>query len=169
MAQQLGLPDRFCRDIFLAAQLHDTGKIGLPDSILLKPGRLTEEEIAVMRRHTVMGGEVLRDATSDLIVMAHDIALHHHERWDGAGYPHGLSGESIPLPARIVAVADVLDALRSKRPYKPAWTAEQAREEVVRLSGAAFDPACVQAMLQAWPVIDANHPNPAIPKEDHAA
>ena len=169
MAQALALPDRFCRDIFLAAQLHDTGKIGLPDSILLKPGRLTDDEIAVMRRHTLMGGEVLREGTSDLIVMAHDIALSHHERWDGAGYPHGLAGEAIPLAARIVSVADVLDALRSERPYKAAWTAAQAREEVVRLSGAAFDPACVDAMLQAWTAIDTNYPTPAIPKEDYAA
>ncbi|WP_037281099.1 HD domain-containing phosphohydrolase [Rubellimicrobium mesophilum] len=160
MAQALGLPDRFRRDIFLAAQLHDTGKIGLPDSILLKPGRLTEDEITVMRQHTVMGGEVLRGGTSDLIVMAHDIALHHHERWDGAGYPHGLAGDEIPLPARIVAVADVLDALRSERPYKPAWTADRAREEVMRLSGTAFDPACVQAMIRAWPAIQAHYSHP---------
>jgi putative two-component system response regulator len=169
MAQALGLPERFCRDIFLAAQLHDTGKIGLPDSILLKPSRLTEEETMLMRRHTVMGGEVLRNGTSDLILMAHAIALYHHERWDGAGYPHGLAGEEIPLPARIVAVADVLDALRSERPYKPAWSAAQACEEVVRLSGAAFDPACVQAMLRAWPEIDSSYSSLTTTEEDHVA
>jgi len=168
MARMLGLPERFCRDIFLAAQLHDTGKIGLPDSILLKPGPLTQDEIDVMRQHTIMGGEVLRDGTSDLIVMAHEIALHHHERWDGKGYPHGLAGAAIPLSARIVAVADVLDALRSERPYKPAWDADHAREEITHLSGKAVDPTCVQAMLRAWAEIEASYPHPEIVKEDHA-
>jgi len=169
LAESLGLPDRFSRDIFLAAQLHDTGKIGLPDSILLKPGRLTAEEIEAMRRHTVMGGEVLRDGTSDLVVMAHDIALYHHERWDGTGYPYGLAGETIPLPARIVAVADVLDALRSERPYKRAWDATRALEEITRLSGSAFDPRCVDAMLRAWPEIEANYSDPLTLTEDDAA
>lgn len=166
LARALGQPHAFCHNIFLAAQLHDTGKIGLPDSILLKPGRLTEDEIAVMRRHTLMGGEVLRGGTSDLVAMAHDIALHHHERWDGAGYPFGLAGEAIPLPARIVSVADVLDALCSERPYKPAWSTERALSEIQGLSGRAFDPGCVTALLRVWPEIHSNYTDPM---KEHAA
>nr|WP_245218501.1 HD domain-containing phosphohydrolase [Rubellimicrobium aerolatum] len=161
LAAELGLCPRSCANVFLAAQLHDIGKIGLPDSILLKPGRLSAEEVAVMRLHTVMGGEVLRDGTSDLIRIAHGIALHHHERWDGAGYPHGLAGDRIPLAARLVAVADVLDALRSERPYKPAWDAPAARAEIERLSGAAFDPGCVAALGRIWPAVCALYDAPA--------
>ncbi|TNC70890.1 HD domain-containing phosphohydrolase [Rubellimicrobium roseum] len=163
IAAELGWGPAACRNLFLAAQLHDAGKIGLPDSILLKPGRLSPEEIDVMRRHAVMGGEVLRDGTSDLIRLAHDVALYHHERWDGSGYPHGLAGERIPLSARIAAVADVLDALRSARPYKPAWDAAQARAEIERLAGIAFDPSCVAALLRIWPAAEALYseiPNP---------
>ncbi|WP_210527914.1 HD-GYP domain-containing protein [Rubellimicrobium arenae] len=169
VAGELGLPQQFCANIFLAAQLHDTGKIGLPDSILLKPGRLTDDEIQVMRLHTVMGGEVLRDGTSDLIRMAHDIALCHHERWDGRGYPHGRMQEDIPLSARIVSVADVLDALRTARPYKPAWDAEAARSEIEKLSGAAFDPACVAALMRIWPAVTALYPDTSLPKQENAA
>lgn len=154
IARELGQGPRFCQDIFLAARLHDTGKIGLPDSILLKPGRLTPEETEEMRRHTLMGGEVLRDGSSELVRMAHDIALRHHERWDGTGYPHGLRGETIPLAARIVSVADVLDALRTERPYKPAWSGAGARAELERLSGHAFDPRCVAALISVWAEVD---------------
>lgn len=155
IGMELGLDPATCANLELASQLHDAGKIGLPDSILLKPGRLTETEIIAMRRHTVMGGEILAKGRSELVRMAHDIALCHHERWDGGGYPHGTAGEAIPLTARIVSVADVLDALRSARPYKPAWEGAQARAEIQRLSGSAFDPACVAALLRVWSRADA--------------
>jgi putative two-component system response regulator len=150
LAQTLRQPPAFCHNLFLAAPLHDTGKLAVPDSILNKPGRLTAEEMDVMRRHTLVGGEILSEGTSDLVCMAQDIALCHHERWDGTGYPNGLAGEDIPLSARIVAVADVIDALCSERIYKPAWTAERARAEILRLSGSHFDPACVAALMSSW-------------------
>ena len=169
LATELGLPEQFCANLFLAAQLHDTGKIGLPDSILLKPGRLTEEEILVMRRHTLMGSEVLRDGTSELLRMAHDVALYHHERWDGRGYPHGLSGLSIPLSARIASVADVLDALLTPRPYKPAWNPARALAEIQGLSGSAFDPGCVDALIRIWPAMMTLYPELSIQNEDTAA
>jgi putative two-component system response regulator len=150
LAQTLKQPPAFCHNLFLAAPLHDTGKLAVPDSILNKPGRLTAEEMDVMRRHTLVGGEILSEGTSDLICMAQEIALCHHERWDGTGYPNGLEGEEIPLSARIVAVADVIDALCSERIYKPAWTPERARAEILRLSGSHFDPACVAALMTSW-------------------
>jgi putative two-component system response regulator len=150
LAQALHQPTTFCHNLFLAAPLHDTGKLAVPDAILNKPGRLTMAEMDVMRRHTVVGGEILSDGTSDLVCMAQDIALAHHERWDGTGYPHGLSREQIPLSARIVAVADVIDALCSERIYKPAWTPQRARAEILRLSGSHFDPACVGALIRSW-------------------
>jgi putative two-component system response regulator len=154
IAQRLNQPPAFCHNLFLAAPLHDTGKIAVPDSILNKPGRLTTEEIVVMRRHTLIGGEILSDGTSDLVCMAQDIALAHHERWDGTGYPHGLAREEIPLSARIVAVADVIDALCAERIYKPAWSPDRALAEIIRLSGSHFDPACVAALLASWDRIE---------------
>jgi putative two-component system response regulator len=154
IAQALNQPDDFCHNLFLAAPLHDTGKLAVPDSILNKPGRLTAEEMDVMKQHTVIGGEILDKGTSDLICMAQDIALGHHEKWDGTGYPHGLSGEAIPLSARIVAVADVADALCSERAYKLAWTPEEARAEIERQSGKHFDPTCVAALSVAWDRIE---------------
>lgn len=166
IAQALGLPGSYCASIYLAAQLHDTGKVGLPDSILLKPGALTPDEVAVMRRHTILGGEVLKDGSSDVVRMAHDIALSHHERWDGQGYPSGLAGAAIPLSARIVAVADVHDALRSERPYKHAWDGPRARAEIDRLSALAFDPDCVAAFGRVWGKVDALYVNPS---EERAA
>lgn len=150
IAQALNLPKKFCHNLFLAAPLHDTGKIAVPDAILNKLGQLTPDEMEVMRRHTVIGAEILSDGTSDLVCMAQEIALGHHERWDGTGYPQGLSGDAIPLSARIVAVADVIDALCSERTYKPAWPPHTARAEIERLSGSHFDPACVKALTLAW-------------------
>jgi putative two-component system response regulator len=166
IAQALHQPTGFCHNLFLAAPLHDTGKLAVPDSILNKPGRLTAEEMDVMRRHTLVGGEILSDGTSDLVCMAQDIALGHHERWDGTGYPHGIAREAIPLSARIVAVADVLDALCSERIYKPAWSPDRARAEVLRLSGSHFDPACVAALVASWdriaPVLSSIEPGEAV-------
>lgn len=150
IAAALNQPADFCHNLFLAAPLHDTGKLAVPDAILNKPGRLTEAEMEVMRCHTIIGAEILSDGTSDLVCMAQEIALGHHEHWDGAGYPHGLAGEAIPLSARIVAVADVIDALCSERTYKQGWPAAVARAEIERLSGSQFDPACVAAMMATW-------------------
>lgn len=130
-----------------AAPLHDVGKISLSDAILLKPGRLSPAEIELNRSHTTLGAELLSGGRFPLLKMAEIIALTHHERWDGKGYPRGLAGEEIPLPGRIVAVADVFDALVHERPYKRAWTAEEAMAEIAEQSGKQFDPAVVRALL----------------------
>jgi two-component system response regulator RpfG len=148
IADGLNLPDDEVRMIEVAAPLHDLGKIGIPDAILLKRGRLTEEEFAIMRTHPQIGYEILRDSPSRFIQLGASIALHHHERWDGGGYPHGLSAEGIPQAARIVALADVFDALLSERPYKSAWSHDEAVAYVRAHSGSFFDPACVSALLR---------------------
>jgi len=150
IAQALNQPAEFCHNLFLSAPLHDTGKLAVPDAILNKPGRLLPEEMDIMRRHAVIGAEILSDGTSDLVTMAQEIALGHHERWDGTGYPQGIARDAIPLSARIVAVADVIDALCSERPYKQAWPPEAARAEIERLAGSHFDPSCVAAFVTAW-------------------
>jgi two-component system response regulator RpfG len=134
-----------CDEIESAAPMHDIGKIGIPDVILLKPGRHTPEEQAIMRRHPLIGHEILADSPSRYLQMGAIIALGHHEQFDGNGYPQGLAGEAIPLPARIVAVADVFDALTSRRPYKPAWTFQEALNYLQSQSGKHFDPVCVRA------------------------
>lgn len=139
--------------IFNAAPMHDVGKIGIPDSILLKPGKLTPEEWEVMKQHTVIGADILGDDPSELIQLAREIALSHHERWDGSGYPYGLAGEDIPLSGRIVAIADVFDALVSDRPYKKAWTIEEAMHLIEKDSGTHFDPRLVQAFRQNIPEV----------------
>lgn len=128
-----------------ACPMHDLGKIGVSDLILLKPGKLTPEEFTVMQQHAAIGANILQGHDSTLLKTAHDIALSHHERWNGTGYPQGLSGEAIPLMARIAAVADVFDALTMVRPYKKAWLPEAARHEIAAQSGAHFDPAVVSA------------------------
>jgi putative two-component system response regulator len=130
-----------------AAPLHDVGKIGIPDAILLKPGKLTPEEFAVMKRHTTIGATVLSGGDSELIRLAEQIARCHHERWDGAGYPAGLRGQDIPMPARIVAVADFFDALSHDRPYRKAWPRERVIEEITRGIGTHFDPEVAGALL----------------------
>ena len=131
-----------------ASRLHDVGKVGIPDSILRKPGRLTDEEFAVMRRHTRIGDTVL--ARSPSLAVARIVAKSHHEHWDGSGYPEGLAGDAIPLAARIVAVADVFDALVSTRPYKDSWTAEKAAVEIEASMGTHFDPKVVQTFLSLY-------------------
>jgi putative two-component system response regulator len=143
----MGLSKQFCRTLYLASPLHDAGKIGIMDAILHKPAKLTAEERAVIQTHTAIGADILSDGQSDLIKMAHEIALYHHEKWDGSGYGHGLSGEDIPLSARIVAIADVFDALCTERSYKPAWDFDDARNEILRQSGHHFDPSCVDAFV----------------------
>lgn len=136
--------------IFRAARLHDVGKIGVSDSILLKAGKLTDEEFDLIKTHTTMGGRILANGQTKLLNLAEAIALSHHERWDGRGYPAGLSANAIPLAARIVSVADVLDALIHERPYKQAWSLQAALEEVERGAGSQFDPAVVKVCLKLF-------------------
>ncbi|WP_027580046.1 HD domain-containing phosphohydrolase [Bradyrhizobium sp. Ai1a-2] len=150
IAEQLGLPPRLCRDIYLAAPLHDVGKVAIPDSILLKPGRLNAEEIAIIRTHAVIGGRILADSHCELIQLGAEIAAAHHERWDGGGYPNGLKGADIPVAARVVAVADVFDALTMKRPYKDPMPLADARRYLEDNKAHQFDPACVDAFLSRW-------------------
>ena len=150
IAEQLGLSPRLCRDIYLAAPLHDVGKVAIPDRILLKPGRLNDDEMAIIRTHATIGGRILADSHCELIQLGAAIAIAHHERWDGKGYPRGLKGDDIPVAARVVAVADVFDALTTKRPYKEAMPLAAARELLEAKRGHEFDPACVDAFLSRW-------------------
>ncbi|GAB4397146.1 MAG: response regulator [Rhodoferax sp.] len=133
-----------------AAPMHDIGKVGIADHILLKPGRLTPDEFEIMKQHARYGYEILQGSTSVVLRAGADIALSHHEKFDGSGYPQGLRGEDIPLFGRIVAVADVFDALTSERPYKKAWSLERAREQIQAGSGTHFDPACVTQFFHHW-------------------
>ncbi|MBF0163793.1 MAG: response regulator [Magnetococcales bacterium] len=136
-----------------ASPMHDVGKIGIPDRILLKPGKLTVDEFTVMKTHTLLGGQLLDEEPSLLLRTAHTIALSHHERWDGNGYPNGLKEEEIPLMGRICTLADVFDALTSKRPYKQPWSVENAVAEIKRCSGTAFDPTLVRLFCEILPEI----------------
>jgi putative two-component system response regulator len=145
VAEALGLSRTFVNRIRMAAQLHDVGKIGIPDSILLSAERLSRADFEVMKTHCVIGADLLASPDVPILAMAAEIAMSHHERWDGNGYPHGLEGEDVPLTGRIVAVADTFDALTHARPYKAAWSTEEALAEVRRLSGVAFDPEVVSA------------------------
>jgi HD-GYP domain-containing protein (c-di-GMP phosphodiesterase class II) len=130
--------------------MHDIGKVGILDKILLKPGRLDVDEFEVMKEHAMYGWELLRGSTSKVLMAGAEIAKGHHEKFDGSGYPQGLKGEAIPIFSRIVAVADVFDALTSERPYKKAWELEDAVDFLVHGSGTHFDPRCVKAFLNAW-------------------
>lgn len=149
IARILGMPAADVELIWRAASLHDIGKIGVPDAILLKPGKLTDEEWTLIRTHPQMGQGILSGSNSLVLKLGEEISLAHHERWDGTGYPRGLKGEEIPLAARIVSIVDVFDALTNERPYKKAWTWEQAAEEIKRCSGTHFDPKIVDAFLVA--------------------
>lgn len=153
IAQQLGQDPDYCRLIRIASPMHDIGKIGVSDTILLKPGKLTDDEFSLMQRHVEIGVKILDDSDSPLLNMAREIALTHHEKYNGKGYPHGLAGEAIPLSGRIVAIADVFDALTSERPYKKAWTIDDAVALIEREKGAHFDPNIVEAFLQVLPKI----------------
>ena len=153
IAQHLGCSPEHCNALLLAAPLHDIGKIGVPDRILNKPGALEPDEMALMRRHAAYGAAVLRGSGSPALAMARAIALCHHERFDGGGYPQGLAGEAIPLDARIVAVADVFDALTTRRPYKAAWDTTDAVSFIRAQAGSHFDPAVVRAFDAALPMI----------------
>jgi putative two-component system response regulator len=145
LARKLGLDGQTTRLVELAAPLHDIGKIGVPDAVLRKSGELDRDERAIMRRHTLIGARMLASSDSPVLKLAEEIALRHHERWDGAGYPEGLSSYQIPLAARIVAVADVFDALCCSRPYKPPWSIDKAVAEVAAGAGGQFDPDVVRA------------------------
>jgi len=147
LAEVLGLPEREVELIRSAAALHDLGKIGISDRIFLKPGKLTPDEFEIMKSHTLIASKILGGSPSPLLQMAEIIALTHHEKWDGTGYPHGLQGDEIPLAGRVVAVADVFDALTHARPYKHAWNIDAAVEEIKRLSGTSFDPKVVDAFI----------------------
>lgn len=146
------MPPRFPEIIYQSSPLHDIGKVGIPDYVLLKPGSLNDEEWAIMKKHTILGAETLQATLNmypgaDFLRLARDIAWAHHERWDGSGYPRGLRGEEIPLAARIVTVADVYDALTMKRVYKSAYSHSVARGIIIEGSGKHFDPQVVQAFL----------------------
>lgn len=148
IAQELGLAESECEDIEYAAPMHDIGKIGIPDHILLKPGKLDADEWQIMKQHTVIGHNILNNSQSRYIQLGAVIALNHHEKFDGSGYPSGLKGREIPLVARIVAVADVFDALVTERPYKSAWSTEDALSLIKQQSGKHFDPQCVDAFFE---------------------
>lgn len=153
LAKAMGFPDQVADELLHAAPMHDVGKIGIPDAILTKPGKLSDDEWVVMKQHTVIGAEILGQHPSGLLNLAATIARSHHERWDGTGYPDGLKGEDIPVAARIVAVADVFDALTSERPYKHAWSVEDALDLIRQQSGKHFDPTVVDVFIQNLPEI----------------
>lgn len=149
LAERMGMDKEFCELIFYASPMHDIGKIGIPDSILLKAGRFLYDEMEIMKSHTTIGAQILANNSSPYLKMGYDIALSHHERWDGSGYPNGIKGEDIPLPARIMQLADVYDALRSKRPYKSAFDHEKTMNIILKGDGrtkpAHFDLAVMAA------------------------
>ena len=148
IGEALGLSPKECDEIEYAAPMHDIGKIGIQDKILLKPGRFDEDEWRAMQEHTRIGYAILSNSQSRYIQTGSIIALNHHERFDGTGYPNGLSGKDIPLVARIVAVADVYDALASPRPYKPAWSTADAQDYLYKHAGTQFDPICIEAFFE---------------------
>jgi len=150
-AQAAGLSASQVDILFHAAPMHDVGKIGIPDNILLKPGKLDEVEWEVMRQHPAMGAEIIGEHQDPLLQAAHCVAITHHEKWDGSGYPRGLKGEEIPIFGRIVAIADVFDALTTERPYKKAWTVEDALRMIEEGAGRHFDPGLLPAFRQALP------------------
>ena len=153
IAQGLQLSPQDQALVLDAAAMHDIGKVGIPDYILLKPGRLDDEEMAIMRQHASLGHDLLKGSSSLLLQAGATIALGHHEKFDGSGYPQGLSGEDIPIFGRIVAVADVFDALTSERPYKKPWALEDAADYLRAQRGLHFDPQCVDVFLAAWPQV----------------
>jgi HD-GYP domain-containing protein (c-di-GMP phosphodiesterase class II) len=153
IAEALKKPEEWCRRLLLASPMHDIGKLGVPDAILQKPGRLNDVEWEQMKRHPTYGAEILANSESELMMMSERIARAHHEKWDGSGYPLGLKGEDIPLEARLVALADVFDALTSARCYKPAFTLEDALAIIEEGAGKHFDPDVVEAFRKALPEI----------------
>lgn len=147
LAMAAGCPEAWCDDLLHAAPMHDVGKIGIPDTVLLKPGPLTDSEWAIMRQHPAIGAEIIGNHDCQMLQLARTVALTHHEKWDGSGYPAGLRGEEIPLAARIVALADVFDALTSVRPYKRAWSVDEAMAYIQSQAGKHFDPHLVSLFV----------------------
>jgi putative two-component system response regulator len=150
IGEALGLDSEFREELALASPLHDIGKIGIPDFVLRKPDRLDAEEFALMQRHTVIGHAILSESRSKLLQRGAEVAISHHEKVDGSGYPNGLAGDAIPLSGRIVAVADVFDALTSRRPYKAAWPLADARALLAQGAGKHFDGDCLDAFFRQW-------------------
>jgi len=155
IACRMGRPSAECELVFQAAPMHDVGKIGIPDRILLKSGPLTADEFDLVKQHSVLGHHLLRGSDVELLETAATIALTHHERFDGSGYPNGASGEAIALPGRIVAVADTFDVLTSNRPYKDAWPVPLAWAWLHNQAGTHFDPACVAAFQDGESEVEA--------------
>lgn len=144
LAKLMGWSEEMSKNIELAAPMHDTGKIGIPDSILKAPRKLTSDEWKIMKEHTIIGHKILSNSNTAIFKLASEIAQNHHEKWNGSGYPMGLKGEEIPESARIVAIADVFDALTMKRPYKQAWSSEDSLAEIKKGSGTHFQPELVK-------------------------
>lgn len=155
IGEALGLSAGECEELEFAAPMHDIGKVGIEDTVLLKPGKFTQEEWTVMQSHTTIGYNILSNSQSRYIQIGSIIALNHHERFDGTGYPNGIAGKQIPLVARIVAVADVYDALVSCRPYKKAWREQEAQDYLHSNAGSQFDPICVEAFFEQKDKIEA--------------
>ena len=153
MGKALGMDDEQCDLLLNASPMHDIGKIGIPDDVLLKPGKFEPHEWEIMKSHAQIGFDILSEGDSDLMKMASEIAISHHEKWNGSGYPNGLEGEDIPLVGRITALADVFDALTSVRPYKKAWTVEDSVNLIKEESGKHFDPELVRIFLEKLPEI----------------
>ena len=148
IAAKLGLPGEEVQNIQYAAPMHDVGKIGIPDKILMKPGKLTDEEFDFMKTHTTIGAKILADSKAEILQLAQQIAISHHEKWNGRGYPQGLAGDTIPLADRIVGLADVFDALTSKRPYKDPFPVEVALDIIKKERGEHFDPDVVDVFFE---------------------
>ncbi|MEZ7492594.1 two-component system response regulator [Pseudoalteromonas distincta] len=148
LALALGMDEQRAELLRQAAPMHDVGKIGIPDAILLKPGMLTSEEFDHMKEHATIGAQILANSSSPLLQLAHTLAIEHHEKWDGSGYPNGIKGEEISVEGRIVAIADVFDALTSKRPYKEAWSVEKTVLHMQEQAGTHFDPALIELLVK---------------------
>jgi two-component system response regulator RpfG len=159
IAEALGLSEKECDEIEYAAPMHDIGKIGIHDDVLLKPGKFDQQEWLTMQQHTTMGHSILSNSQSRYIQTGSIIALNHHEKFDGAGYPHGIAGTDIPLVARIVGVADVYDALVSQRPYKEPWSESDAQDYLEKHAGTQFDPICVEAFFERLDTIKGIYAN----------
>jgi putative two-component system response regulator len=153
IAQHYGIAESWCQCLLNSAPMHDVGKIGIPDAILLKPGPLSAEEWHIMKQHPTIGADIIGGDGSDMMRMSGEIAIGHHEKWDGTGYPHSKKGREIPLSARIVAIADVFDALTTARPYKSAWPIEEALSYMRAQSGKHFEPALLDIFLRIMPEI----------------
>ena len=153
LALAIGCSKEWAEDLLNAAPMHDVGKIGTPDAILKKPGKLDADEWEIMKQHAAIGAEIIGEHDSNILKLARSVALCHHEKWDGSGYPHGLVGEKIPLEARIIALADVFDALTSRRPYKEPWPVEKAVELIKEQAGKHFDPKLAEHFLTLVPAL----------------